>query len=345
MSSLEPTIDSLEPTIDSLEPTIDNLSAGWVHDWDPFIFSIGDDIGLRWYGMAYLAGILAGLVLMRRWISQRRLPLLPAWLSDAGLWIGMAMIVGARLGYCLFYDQSLLGFSARPPFWQVLMLWRGGMSSHGGAFGLFVGTLWYARRYRVNNWVIADAVGTVAPIGVICGRLANFINGELWGRVTEPFWAAVKFPAAFAQDLQLRLAAGELHPEQANDLWQTYDALPPYSPQMTAFIAEHGLWRHPSQLYAVGLEGLLVLMVALVVHARHRRPGLSLAAVIITYGIGRMISEGFRQPDEGYELFFGWMSKGQALSVPMIVAGLALAVWTWRRGPRPQSYQPPAEAT
>ncbi len=318
--------------------------ATWVHDWDPFIIEFHDGVGLRWYGMAYLVGIVLGYLLLRRWVRRDRLPLRENWLADAALYIGLAMIVGGRLGYCIFYDPSLFGFTFEStfpwgfPYWDVLRVWKGGMASHGGIAGLFVGTWLFCRKYRVHLLVLCDAVAVGATIGVICGRLANFINGELWGRPTTVAWAC-KFPDAFLQDLHYRLAAGDLEPGRFMALRNAYLEIQPHTARMTAFIAEHGLARHPSQLYAAVFEGLLPLGIGILVHARHRRPGLSMATVLMVYAVGRFIDEFFRQPDAGYELYFGWMSKGQLLSLPLLLVGLGLAVWTLRRPPRPEWYR------
>lgn len=271
----------------------------WVHNLSPFAIQFGEDSGIRWYGLAYLAGFALGWWLLRRWSDQGRLPLTRQGIADAVLYIAIAMIIGGRLGYCLFYYGSP---EAAPPMaflrepWVFFKMWEGGMASHGGVAGLFAGTWWVARRQRIPYMVLGDTVAATAGIGVFFGRLANFINGELWGRASEVPWAVI-FPAA----------------------------QPPVP-------------RHPSQLYAAGLEGLLMLAVAITVHYWHRRPGLTGGAAIITYCFGRFIGEFYREPDPGYALYWGWMSKGQALTLPLLAVGIILLVWAWRRGPRPGEY-------
>lgn len=275
----------------------------WVHNLDPFLIRFWGEVGIRWYGLAYILGFVAAWWLIQRWIRQQRLPITSAQVGDFVLWTGIAMILGGRLGYCLFYYGQ--GEAWGPPLAFLrnpgvfFEFGRGGMASHGGIAGLFLGTwLWTWRQGR-SFWVFADVVAATSGIGVALGRIANFINGELWGRPTRVSWAVI-FP-----------------------------------------LAGDGVPRHPSQLYAVVLEGLSMLVIALLVHAWHRRPGLTAGAAIMTYSIGRFFGEFFREPDAGYELYGGWMSKGQALTMPLFLVALLIAVWAWRRGPLPEAYAIP----
>lgn len=285
-------------------------SGAWVHDLDPFLWRIHGDFGLRWYGLAYLAGIVIGGLLIARWARRGRVPLTAAQVQDFALCVGISMIVGGRLGFCAFYDPSLFGFDAAFPYWGVLRMWDGGMASHGGIVGLFLGCWIWSYRQGVALLPLCDAVCAVAPIGVIAGRLANFINGELWGRVAPAGlpWAVV-FPAE--------------------------------DPRRVAELPA----RHPSQLYAVGLEGLLPLLLILPLHARHRRPGVTMGLLLAFYAIGRFVGEFWREPDAGQPggpggppLLLGLFSKGQALTVPLLLIGLGVALWAWRRGRRDGDY-------
>ncbi|TVR13935.1 MAG: prolipoprotein diacylglyceryl transferase [Planctomycetota bacterium] len=273
----------------------------WVHNLDPFLIRFWGEVGIRWYGLAYILGFTVAWWLVRRWSDQGRLPVSRQGVADFVLYVAIAMIAGGRLGYCLFYYQTaehgaFVAFLRDPLVF--FRMWEGGMASHGGIAGLFIGTWLYCRMRKVPFMVMGDTVAATAGIGVALGRLANFINGELWGRTTDVSWAVI-FPAA--------------GPEP----------------------------RHPSQLYAMGLEGLLMLAVALTVHHFHRRPGLTGGAAVITYSLGRFFGEFFRQPDPGYSLYFGWMSKGQALTIPLFMVALSLLIYAWRRGPQPQAYLPP----
>jgi len=268
-------------------------SGHWVHDIDPFIVHFWGEVGIRWYGMAYVAGIVCGYWLLKRWSQRERLPVAGQQLQDFALVAGLSMIAGGRLGYLAFYAfDKVLG----DPLY-ALRLWEGGMSSHGGIIGFAVGIWWWARRHGRSYFVLGDAVCAVGTIGVFFGRLANFINGELWGRPSTVPWAVI-FPD------------GGMIP------------------------------RHPSQLYAALAEGLIPFLLLLPFHARHRRPGLTMAAFLLLYSVGRFAGEFFREPDDN-RFLVGWLTKGQALTIPLAIAGIAFAIHAMRRPPRPELYPPP----
>ncbi|MBA3845691.1 MAG: prolipoprotein diacylglyceryl transferase [Planctomycetes bacterium] len=269
-------------------------SGHWQHDIDPFIVHFWGEVGIRWYGMAYVAGIVCGYWLLKRWSQRDRLPVAGQQLQDFGLFAGLSMIAGGRLGYLVFYafDKVL-----QDPLY-ALRLWEGGMSSHGGIIGFAVGIWWWARRHGRSFPVLGDAVCTVGTIGVFFGRLANFINGELWGRPSTVPWAVI-FPEA--------------------------GMIP----------------RHPSQLYAAVAEGLLPFLLLLTFHARHRRPGLTMAAFLTLYAVGRFVGEFFREPDNN-RFLVGWLTKGQALTIPLALAAIAFAIYALRRPPLPELYLAPA---
>jgi phosphatidylglycerol:prolipoprotein diacylglycerol transferase len=316
----------------------------WVDHINPYALDLGTHFGIHWgihwYGLAYLAGLVWGWWLLRRWVNQGRAPLRPEWVQDFVLWVGMGMIIGGRLGYCFFYafDQVLanpFGHMAdydvmRQQFidpgtalptdtivrkfdWPfVMQVWNGGMASHGGIIGLAIGCWLFTRKYRISFAVMGDMVSAAGPIGVMFGRLANFINGELWGRPSHVRWAVI-FPDA-------------------------------------PHIAGYCVPRHPSTLYAVLFEGLIPLMIALPIHARHRRPGLTTGIVLACYSIGRFCDECFREPDlhqpgsPGVPAILGFMSKGQALTLPVFAIAVIIIIWTLRRPPRPELYQAPSDA-
>lgn len=277
----------------------------WTHDLDPVIVQFTEHLALRWYGLAYAAGAVVAWFLMRRFARQGHLPLEVQQVEDFVLYGGfLPLFVGGRLGYCLLYASDRL---LDDPLY-VFRVWEGGMASHGGIVGLALGVIWYAHRRGVSAAVLCDAVGATAPAGVFFGRLANFINGELWGRPTQVPWAVI-FPEAT----------------------RTLDAGVPTP-------------RHPSQLYAAVLEGLLVLAVGLWVYRKTTRPGLTSGTVLVTYGIVRFIDEFWRQPDEGYELFLGWMSKGQLFTLPVLAIGTAVIFYAFRRPPAPEKFLVPQSA-
>jgi phosphatidylglycerol:prolipoprotein diacylglycerol transferase len=287
-----------------------------IADFSPFVPGLGPydigplrDVGIRWYGLAYLAGLVCGYFLVRRWCDAGRAPLRREEIQDFVLFSGLGMIIGGRVGYCLLYGWSEL--VADPLY--LFRVWDGGMASHGGIAGLVAGMWWFAHKRERSFLVLGDILAAGGPLGVGFGRLANFINGELWGRPSEVPWAVI-FPKSAPV------------PENAPLAVQIANAVP----------------RHPSQLYAAVLEGFLLFAVLMWIHARHRRPGFTGAWFLILYGVGRFVGEFFREPDRGQPVFFGWMSKGQLYTLPMLVGGIALLIWVTRRPPRPDLYAAPA---
>ena len=245
----------------------------------------GNGFGIRWYGLAYLVGfLLAGWILLR-WARKGRLPIKVEDVSAFILYSALGVMVGGRLAYCLFYN---LHDVIRHPL-EIFAVWHGGMASHGGIAGLIIAIWVFARQRGVNVLPLLDAAAATGPLGIAFGRIANFINGELWGRPTAVPWAVIFPQAPVVNRLQVP--------------------------------------RHPSQLYAAGIEGLLVFLVAQWAYARSSRPGLTTATVCITYGVGRFVDEFWRQPDLGQPVYWGWMSKGQLLTIPMIAIGVLWLIW------------------
>ncbi len=275
------------------------MFAYWTHDLDPFIIEFWEGFGLRWYGLSYVLGILAVYWFLNRWARAKRVPLWPGEASDLLLYAGLGMVLGGRIGYSVLYAGEAL---ARDPLY-VFRIWEGGMASHGGIVGIGVGTALFAWKRKRNYLVLGDQLCALGPLGVAMTRVANFINGELWGKVTDVPWAVI-FPAA-------RLADGSNPP------------------------------RHPSQLYAAVLEGLLLFAILAPIHKRHRRPGLTMALFFALYGVGRFVGEFWREPDVGQPVYFGWMSKGQAFTIPMFVIGVVAIAVIARRPAQPDRYVPP----
>lgn len=251
---------------------------------DPVALAIGP-LKIHWYGLMYLVGIGAGW-----WLAARRLPRFdPSWtrdtLSDLVFWVALGVIVGGRLGYVLFYDPQQ--YFSNPL--KIFAIMDGGMSFHGGMLGVLFCTLWFARRTKKPFFELMDFIAPLVPIGLGAGRIGNFINGELWGKVSDLPWAMV-FPTG--------------GPEP----------------------------RHPSQLYQFALEGV-ALFVILWLYTRKPRPTMAVTGLFgLCYGIFRFIVEFVRVPDAqlGY-LAFGWLTMGQLLCLPMILGGLGLMIWAYRR--------------
>lgn len=251
---------------------------------DPVALDLGF-LQIHWYGLMYLVGIGGAWFLASRRLNAFD----PTWskekLSDLVFWVAMGVILGGRLGYVLFYD--LPAYIANPLL--ILEVWKGGMSFHGGLIGVMLATLWFARRNGKRFFELMDFIAPLVPIGLGAGRIGNFINAELWGKVTDVPWAMV-FPTG--------------GPEP----------------------------RHPSQLYQFALEGV-ALFTILWFYSRKPRPTMAVSGLFaVCYGIFRFIVEFVRVPDAqlGY-LAWGWLTMGQVLCVPMVLAGLGVMVYAYKR--------------
>lgn len=258
---------------------------------DPVALQIGP-LAVRWYGLAYMMGFLAGWWILKVLDERWGLGLGPDGRAATVLAAVIGVVVGGRLGYVAFYGA---GVYWREPI-RILQMWDGGMSFHGGLVGILLAGAWVSRRYGVAYLRICDAGAVAAPIGLFLGRLANFVNQELWGRVTTVPWGVV-FPLAPLVDGQ---------------------ALP----------------RHPSQLYEAGLEGVVLFLVMLVL-ARRERPGGTMTGWLLTlYGVFRIFVEFFREPDVQIGFLSGGLTMGQLLTVPVMLAGVWLLVRTrgWSAG-------------
>ena len=267
---------------------------------------------VRWYALAYIAGIILGwryaiaLVRDARLWGPRGAPATSLQIDDMILWITVGIIVGGRLGYVLFYMLPLAAGREtlmNDPL-EILRLWHGGMSFHGGFLGVVIAVILFARTQRLDLLRLGDVVAACTPIGLAFGRIANFINGELWGRVTTAPWAMV--------------FCGR-HIETYADGSCVAGTLP----------------RHPSQLYEATLEGVVLFLILR--FASHRigwlkRPGAVSGLFLLFYGLFRIALENVRMPDEGLRDLPLGLTMGILLSIPMVLAGLWL-IW---RGARPQ---------
>nr|WP_314264222.1 prolipoprotein diacylglyceryl transferase [uncultured Moellerella sp.] len=285
---------------------------------DPVMFSIGP-VALHWYGFMYLVGFVFAL-----WLANRRAAKPNSgWTKNEVenlLYIGfVGVFLGGRLGYVLFYN--LPTFLADPLY--LFRIWDGGMSFHGGLVGVILAMVWFARRTRRRFLQVADFIAPLVPFGLGMGRIGNFINGELWGRVTFDTPWAMLFPNSRSEDIQLAIQDPSLM-----DTLNQFGVLP----------------RHPSQLYEMILEGI-VLFIILNIFVRKPRPMGSVSGLfLIGYGAFRIIVEFFRQPDSQLGLF-GGISMGQILSVPMIIAGILMIIWAYKYGKNiPAQAEPKSES-
>jgi phosphatidylglycerol---prolipoprotein diacylglyceryl transferase len=260
----------------------------WVHDWDPFLWQFPDSFshfgpgGIRWYGIAYLAGFISAFFLLKRYHKFKKSPYDSEQVMNLMTFMVLGVLLGGRIGYALLYRWG--EFLEDPLI--LLRVWEGGMASHGGFIGVCIAVFWYARHSKQSPFPIGDIIVSVVPPGLFFGRIANFINGELWGRTTEITWG-VLFPKA------------------------------------PGFI--EGVARHPSQLYAATLEGLCTFVFVQwrfwKSDVTQRAPGRLAGEFLIAYAIARIINEFFRQPDAS--LVMG-MSRGQFYSLFLVLGGAIL---------------------
>ena len=260
--------------------------------FDPVAFSIGWFV-IRWYALAYIGGIVLGWIYARSLVKKERLwggpaPITLVQLDDFILWVTLGIIVGGRTGYVLFYNPAF--FIQHPA--EIFQLWNGGMSFHGGFLGCVAAVMLFARKNDISILSLGDITTAVGPIGLFLGRLANFINSELWGRTADSSvpWAMV-FPNG-----------GPLprHPSQL------YEA----------------------GLEGILLFAILAVMVRM---GALKRPGLILGSFIAIYGFARIAAEFFREPDPQLGFLWGGLTMGMLLSVPMIIVGAILIMMAWRR--------------
>ena len=288
-------------------------------DIDPVIVHLGP-LAIRWYALAYVFGIVAGWYYISRMLKAERLwtprsaPLEPSQLDDLILWITLGVILGGRIGYILFYDASIIW---KDPV-QVFTIWQGGMSFHGGFLGVIIATVGYslAKKFPASRMLnLGDLLAAAAPIGLFAGRLANFVNGELWGRPTHVPWGMV-----FCNKYILQQYNGDC-PANHDPLTGEY----------------HDVVRHPSQLYEAFGEGLLLFsIIALLIwrFGRLRRPGLVMGTFVTGYAIIRILLENVREPDAQMLPFFkNVITMGQSLSLLMLVAGMFFIWYALREPP------------
>jgi phosphatidylglycerol:prolipoprotein diacylglycerol transferase len=301
------------------------LMAYYIHDLSPFLIKFGG-FGVRWYGLAYLAGFVVGVLLYRRLAVRGYSDLLPDQVPDfitMGALFGV--LLGGRLGYMLFYDT--FDFLHDPLiFFRV---WEGGMASHGGILGLTFYTLWYARRHNVSFLNLGDNLVVVAPVGIFFGRCANFINGELYGRVTDVAWG-VQFPKEILLYTPEHLDRLLAKTSQLNPEFVTPDGViagVANSPSLRDLLSAEISPRYPSQLIEAGLEGVFLFLILWVLRTNFRLPdGFLTGIFFIAYAVVRILGECFREPDAPMT---GFLSRGQFLSLFMIIVGLMFLFWSW----------------
>jgi phosphatidylglycerol:prolipoprotein diacylglycerol transferase len=330
----------------------------WVHNLNPFLIEFSPGVGLRWYGLAYLSGFICGYWLIL-YLSRRKLVLLtPTESGDFVFAVALGTILGGRIGYCLFYSPELLiDFRSSPPFWGALALHQGGMSAHGGMVGIAAACWLYSRRHGVSMLHLGDLGAVGGSLGILFGRLANFINGELVGRPCDPSaWYAVKFPQdifGWAGENPARLhtlsnsvgligvppdrwseildKAGTSNPawrELNLTLERLVEAVQNGNEAVRQSLGAVLTARYPSQLFEAFAEGLVLFSLLAIFWSKPRKPGVVAGVFLTCYSVARIICEHFRLPDAqiGYEIF--GLTRGQILSFFMLLAS-AVGLWFW----------------
>lgn len=265
----------------------------WVHDLSPFLIRFGESFGIRYYGLAYVLGFVVAYFLLVHYHRRGRSPLNADALGNAFFAIIIGVMAGGRIGYFVFYEFGAL----RENPLSLFRVWEGGMASHGAFIGVALAIIWVARRERIATLRFSDLLVTVAAPGIFFGRIANFINGELWGKVSTVPWA-VKFP----QSVPAGTPVEEISP------------------------------RHPSQLYEAGLEGLVLFIYIQLRFWKSQAPvrqGQLTGEFLLGYSVARILSEIYREPDAA--LILG-MSRGIFFSFFLAAAGLAFVLYAQRQG-------------
>src|ERR1700736_1560949 len=297
------------------------MLAYYVHDLDPLIFRLWDNVGPRWYGLAYVLAFVCSY-LVYRLLAKRGYADLPVtkvgdFITGAALF---GVIVGGRLGYVFFYKPEML----REPL-SILRVWEGGMSSHGGLIGLLAFTIYFARRQKISWTNLGDNLVVTAPLGLFFGRCANFINGELDGRAANVPWA-VQFPKELTENVTEanRAIAACTKVDPSLNSSDAIVAAVRHQPQVKEILRTILTPRHPSQLYEAFFEGIVLFAILWFVRTRLRQPnGVLTGLFLVCYAIFRIAVEYFREPDAS--LIAGF-TRGQFFSFFLIAIGLALIV-------------------
>ncbi|MCC8020370.1 MAG: prolipoprotein diacylglyceryl transferase [Akkermansia sp.] len=317
------------------------FSSIYVHDLDPVLIRITETIAVRWYGLAYIAGFVAAYWLLR-YLSRKNLyPVPREKLADyITLMAIFGVLIGGRLGYVLFYQIPREGISLFMQDWtSAFRVWEGGMASHGGILGVILFICFYAWRHHMSALALMDGVAVVAPIGLFFGRIANFINGELYGRLAPPGSSvAMKFPAeafepsypketlvhAVERSLGTNLPGDTFHQKIGEIIRLTRE-----NETVREIVGAHLPPRYPSQLFEAAAEGLLLFAVLWWVRMRFPKApkGLFCSLFCFLYAAGRIVTECFREPDA--PLWMG-VTRGQYLSFFLVIGGCLFLIPVWR---------------
>jgi len=325
------------------------MLAYYLHTLSPFIWEITPGFGLRWYGFAYVLAFLVGY-LVYHWLARRgysQLP--PQQVGDFITWAALfGVLLGGRLGSMIFYNWTQW---IHDPL-MIFRVWEGGMSSHGGIIGLTLFTWWFARRHRLSWTSIGDNLCVVAPIGLFFGRLANFVNGELYGRAAPGVSWAVQFPKELLDDpaLASRAAAALEHDPAVTacaaklSITEAIATAAHTSEHVRQVLRTILTPRYPSQLIEALLEGVILFSALWALRTLVKVPrGVITGAFFILYALLRIAGEQFRQPgsDSPFAFAFGFLTYGQLLSLFLILIGIAFLIWGFRTRQYEPAFDPP----
>jgi phosphatidylglycerol:prolipoprotein diacylglycerol transferase len=328
-----------------------DVLATYVHDLDPVIFSITEKIKLRWYGLSYVMGFIAAYYVLIRLARKNLWVIGEEKVGDIVTYTAIfGVFLGGRIGYVLFYMITRDGFAAvlADPL-TIIAVWDGGMASHGGILGIMFFTLFHAWRHKLSWPGLGDGIAIVAPLGVFFGRVANFINGELYGTVTdESKWWAVKFPKSLYREdiahLDAAMFSAAVADEKVGAIVGGFDEpdlvprgvfesqiepIARENPAVLEALGNHVPARHPSQLYEGVLEGLVIFLVLYGLRVAFPKlwHGVISGIFFILYAVFRIGVENVREPDA--EKIFG-ATKGQFYSFFMIAIGIGFLLYAWR---------------
>jgi phosphatidylglycerol:prolipoprotein diacylglycerol transferase len=331
----------------------------WVHNLDPFVFKITEHFGIRWYSLAYLTGFAFAFLFMSWLVKKKRTTLTIEMASDYLTFLILGVLLGGRLGYALFYSPELLtDFRSKFPFWGALAVWEGGMASHGGFIGVIIAVLYFSWKNKQDPFHLGDLTVAGVTVGIFLGRIANFIKGELMGKVaTADLPWAVKFP----QDIHRWV---EYEPEKLPSLSNTVQTLGISESEWSRWIANRATGamnqtmdriidaiqngntavrdaigqvlepRHPSQLYGALGEGLIPMIILAIFWLKPRKPGLIAGLYLIIYSCFRVLDEIYRLPDAHLsdlsKLPLG-ISRGQFLSLFIFAFGIGVIIVSLKR--------------
>ena len=331
----------------------------YFHNLNPFIFSFSENIGIRWYGMAYIVGMLCCQWFMLQLLKRNRTPLNKKEISSLVTYLIFGVLIGGRIGFCTFYQPALWWkWSSSFPFWGILEIHKGGMASHGGILGLFIAAWIFSNRKKYSLLHLLDLSAFGGALGIVFGRIANFINGELYGRVIEgSYFLGVQFPSEItswyyywneeklrslktvvAKLKSIKNLKNEISPFDweamisnkerfAEEIFSTLNQILYYvksgHTEVILALKQVLYVRHPSQIYQSILEGLIPLFVILWMWKKPKKSGWIAGGWVATYFTMRIIGEQFREPDAYIGMGFLGLTRGQWLSVfgLLVIAG------------------------